>query len=254
MLYFVTEDLHDAEGEYVLWCDGMGTGRALSTSLRNASNFIFKLHSAFDKAIDGVDTSNVYPVMDGMYVTSSSYDDITSIMEVAFAELAQEFLEWNDLNKHFLVRAGIAFGGTIHGDNIKSEAFVPEKGEFDVHIDQSNFEDSTLDNTRSRLLLSPAMVSATRAEDKAPPFGVFVHDSALSFPEVVKSSNDCFPSKMWHWWRNNDSNRKLASDLSQGVLDYLEKAKKRSHELDYPRESISRHKSLTEEYFREFMQ
>jgi len=235
----------------VLWCDGMGTGRALSTSLRHASNFVFKLHSAFDKAVDGVSTSSVYPVMDGMYVTSPSFNDITNIIEVAFTELAEEFLEWDELDKHFMVRGGIAYAGTLHGKDIDDSAFAPEPGKFDVHIDQSNFEGSTLDETRSRLLLSSAMVPATRSEDKAPPFGIFVHDSALSFPEVVKSDDNGFPNRLWRWWKRDNSTRRVACELSKAVMEYLDEAESRSHELGYPSKSIERHETLAIEYFRD---
>ena len=252
MLYFDSQKLHEAKGEYVLWCDGMGTGKVLSTSLRHASNFIFKLHSAFDKAIDGVDSSNVYPIMDGMYVTTPNFDDMAEIIEVAFTELAEEFLDWDDLNKKFMVRGGIAFAGTLHGEEIDSEAFAPEPGKFDVHTDQSEFEGSTLDETRSNLLLSSAMVPATRCEDKAPPFGIFVHDSALSFPEVVESNDNGFPSHLWRWWEHKDSTRKVARSLSKKVIDYLEEARSRSHELGYPSKSIEKHKTLALEYFRDF--
>lgn len=71
-LYLNKNKLPVPRGEYVVWCDGMGTGQELNRNLDRSAIFVFKLHAAFSKASEGLLNLNFYPVMDGMYITLST--------------------------------------------------------------------------------------------------------------------------------------------------------------------------------------
>lgn len=244
-LFFNSEPLPPPTAEYVLWCDGMGTGRVLNSSLHVAANFICKQHRAFDLAVSEIEGVRLYPVMDGMYMTSPCRETVQRILRGAFLELAEEFLSHSRTNRQFMVRAGLAYGATLHGASLPEESFVPE-GE-----DPSVFSDSQLNQTRSALLLSSAMVPAYEAERQAPPFGVCVHESALNAPQLVEPSDKGFPSRLWRWWDSSDD--ETVKKLTVGVMRYLDDAAKRSRELDFPVERIKRNRDAATEYFREFL-
>jgi len=252
MLYFDADKLGAPKGEYVLWCDGMGTGRALVSSLSRAANFIFKLHRAFEIATTGISNVKIYPIMDGVYVATSSQKDMRKIILKAFLELAEEFIRHSDdkiLHK-FMVRGGLAYGATIHGADINKNAFADEG-----HL--AEFEGSKLDEIRSMLLLSSAMKAAYDAERLAPPFGIYVDSSALSIPQLVIERDKGFQTGLFRWWE--DSYLEPSADVSdiwklaQEVYKHLEESRVRTLELDYPAESIDRHTRAAKEYFREYL-
>lgn len=252
-LYFDAAKLHAPRGEYVLWCDGMGTGEALSNSLRSAANFIFKLHRALAEAVGSQSDVHVYPLMDGMYVTASKRQVIQDMIRDAFVRLGQEFNLHDDVTRHFLVRGGVAYGATIHGADVSEDAFVPGVGTKFEAANRKAFAKSTLNTTRSQLLLSSAMTMAYRVESLAPPFGVFVDDSALSMPQTVDGRDKGFPSRMWRWWEKDATARTVATQLATKVDAYFSEVSERTRELAYPAESLSKHKAAYEEYFRDLL-
>lgn len=97
-LYFDSKHLPVPRGEYVLWCDGMGTGQLLKRSLARAASIVFKIHQAFDIALRNTD-ARCYPLMDGIYVTTPDRNIMTKILEVAFSELACEFIHTRGTGK-----------------------------------------------------------------------------------------------------------------------------------------------------------
>ncbi len=172
-LYFNSKVMGTPEGEYVLWCDGMGSGRALASSLDRAANFIFKLHQAFGLATEGpgMDDVEVYPIMDGLYVTTSDRRKMEKIIKTAFLELAYEFIK--SKNEHrFMIRGGLAYGATLHGSKINEEAFEVNG--------QNKLEIKKFKESHGKILLSPALKLAYDAERLAPPFGIYVDNSVLS--------------------------------------------------------------------------
>ncbi len=253
-LYFNSAHLPSATGEYVLWCDGMGTGRALMTSLHHAANFIFKLHHAFGAAVTAAGVGAVYPIMDGMYVSAPLRKDMERIIRHAFQDLAEEFLNHaGDIPRQFMVRGGVAYGPTIHGASIAEEAFVHGVGTQHEAANRAAFQVSRLNQTRSHLLLSSAMVPAYNSESSASPFGVFIDDSALSVPQLVDPADRGFPSKMWRWWHGSHSAHQVAGNLANAVLNYLNQAETQTHGLSYPVDAITKHRNLAKEYFAELL-
>jgi hypothetical protein len=246
-LYFDSQHLPAEKGEFVAWCDGMGTGRCLARSLHQAANSVFKLHSAFSIARQTLTAVRCYPVMDGLYVTSPTREDMQEVLKSAFTELAREFINKPGIKNMHMVRAGLAFGPTLHGEDIEDEAFYGSYHGYTTTRDM--FESSSLDDVRRHVLLSPAMPLAYQAERNAPPFGGFVDDSAKTTPHLVEGSGGGFRSSLYQWWTGDETTRELAAKLYEQIEFYLGRAHTHSVGFQYPRERIERHRALAEEYF-----
>ena len=67
-LFFNAAHLPLPIDQYVAWVDVMGTQASMSTSLRTAANFMFKLHIAAFQAPR--ERARIYPVMDGFYAAA----------------------------------------------------------------------------------------------------------------------------------------------------------------------------------------
>lgn len=246
-LYFNSQYLPVPRGEYVLWCDGMGTGRMLTRSLARTATTVFKIHEAFDIALRDTD-GRCYPVIDGVYITTPKRDNMLRILRLALSELAKEFILKRGTRHMFMIRAGLAYGATIHGSDVPPEAF------YEVLSDASSrsFEEhraSGIDEIRKSLLLSAGMVHAFLAEKNAPPFGIFVHESAQSVPQLIDNKDKGFISNLYQWWREDEEAKQIAVALSEQIRFYLNKSKIHSVNEGYPVESMERHMALVEEYF-----
>jgi hypothetical protein len=186
--------------------------------------------------------------MDGMYITSPRRNEIQSVLSRSFIELAEEFLSRNEMIHRFLVRGAIAYGPTLHGSDIDERAFLPNAN----RRARDTFNASQLNSTRQRLLLSPAMVSAYKAESLAPPFGIYVDASALSIPQLVDGADSGFPNIIWKWWRLGDRSFDVAGRLWPELNRYYDEAVRNGRAMGYPQESAKKHSAWAAEYFREF--
>jgi len=238
-LYLNKTKLPVPRGEYVVWCDGMGTGQELNRNLDRSAVFVFKLHSAFSKASEGLLHINFYPVMDGMYITCPNRETIEDLIAEVFYLLAKDFVSSNGTANMFLVRGGIAFGPVIHGKDICDSAF----GDIVVN-----------NRVKNSILLSPAMVAANRVESKAPPFGLYVDDSAKTSPVLVDPKDKGFISSLHQWWsrERHKSKRDVLPNLYHNIIHYFEKSKIHSVGMNYPTEKIEAHEKLLEEYMGAF--
>jgi hypothetical protein len=186
--------------------------------------------------------------MDGIYVTTPSRNTMNQFLRHTFCALAREFT-WRRGTAHMhMVRAGLSYGPTMHGGDIPDEGFF---GDFDngTRVDRELFEQSKLYMDRRQVLLSPAMVLAYNAERLAPPFGVYVDDSAKCFPLLSSDAGGSYISSLWQWWILDEEAREIATALYGQISFYLDKAETHSVGMDYPAESIRRHRALATEYF-----
>lgn len=247
-LYFNSKYLPPSQGEFIAWCDGMGTGRCLSRSLHRAANSVFKLHTAFSIAQSETTGVRCYPIMDGLYITSPSRNMMNRVLRNAFCELAKEFVHTPGTANMHMMRAGLAFGPTLHGADIPEEAFF---GIFNDgrEMDSKTFAQSPLSQVRLQVLLSPAMVLAYNAEKLAPPFGIYVDDTAKCYPGLCPNSDGSYISNLFQWWILDDEAREIATALYDQILFYLSKAETHSVGMGYSIEAIHRHKELVVEYF-----
>ena len=233
-LYFELSSLPKPNGEYVFWCDGMGTSNELSRSLTRAAGFVFKIHMAFAIAKKAIDEITIYPVMDGLYITSKNRKNMRDVIRIAYSELAREFIHRGPSQHMFMLRGGLAYGPVIHGKDVMDEAF-------------GNIEGAI--NSKSSVLLSPAMVNAYHAETYAPPYGVYVDDTAKYIPCLTQEDDNGFISNLWQWWRGCEEATKIAELLYNQIEFYLEKCEVHSIGMGYKKESIEKHRALALEYF-----
>lgn len=246
-LHFNSQYLPKPSGEYIAWCDGMGTGRSLMRSLHQAANFVFKLHTAFSIAQSQVPGCRCYPMMDGIYVCTPCRATMMAVLRRAFCELAREFINKPKVTHVFMVRGGLAFGPTLHGQDIDERAFYGTYHGYTTTPEM--FHQSPLSHTRSQVVLSPAMVLAYKAEGSAPPFGIFVDDSAQCYPQLSDDGDGGFRGKLLHWWGRDEEARQIVLQLHTQIQYYLDICEQNATNLAYPRESIARHRELAEGYF-----
>ena len=67
-------------------------------------------------------------------------------------------------------------------------------------------------------MLGIPLVQAFLAESGAPPFGIYVHESARSFAPPNQSP---ISHILWRWWLSDDTNKKLAAKLALAVHEEL---------------------------------
>ena len=167
-IFFDSKLLPDPSYEYVCWLDVMGTGNQMLRSLPISANFIFKLQCAVLEAGEEVQADRVllYPVMDGVYITSQRRMPLQKLLNQALCRLALTFLKEPTPFHQFLVRGAISFGPLYHGRDLNPKtAFVLTRHE----------------DVRNAMLMGLPMAQAFRDEREAPPYGIAVHSSARAF-------------------------------------------------------------------------
>jgi hypothetical protein len=225
--FFDEHHLPNPQLAYVAWIDVMGIQSAMSRSLSIASNFIFKLHVA---ALDAPHNQlRLYPVMDGIYVVSPGRQPLLDFCGQVFSAIADTFVSTLEVFHRFIIRGAVAYGPVVHGDD------VPQAASAILHADP---------DYRDALLLGMPMVQSHLAESAAPPFGIFIHESARAF---APPGDQPFRQVWWEWFRQQ--HQALATELRQELSAYFDWHAARSGSVLYDRERISAHRVLAEQYF-----
>jgi hypothetical protein len=215
--------------EYVAWVDVMGTQVSMSRSINITANFIFKLHIAALRA--QVAGMRIYPVMDGFYISTPDKNRMLGFLRNVFRVVAEEFNTAVDEPQHrFMIRGGLAFGPVIHGHDV---------GQCAAEL-QSN------QPYRDSVLLGMPMVQAHLSERDAPPFGVFVHESARVFaPPGIEPLH-------WIWWQwKTDDQGATWNTLRDRLITHLTWCRARAQAILYAEDRIDAHKKMVEQYFQD---
>lgn len=222
-VYFNDKNFPKMENQYVLWVDIMGTKNSMSFSVRTSSIFICKLHVAIMEAkTNGI---NVYPMMDGAYVTSKTDKTMSNFIKKLFTSLSDTLItEENDFHR-FLIKGALAYGPVLHGKNIPSECGNP-----------FSKNRQYVDN----LLLGIPMIQASKDEKKAPPFGIYCDES-------VRIASKIF-AHPWHKWFPTEVEK--VAEVAKAVQSYFDYSKEHYYELDYPMDKIIEHEEKAKQYFR----
>ena len=224
-LTFDADHLPLASPEYVVWVDVMGIQVAMSRSLAKSANFIFKLHTA---ALQAPRTNiRLYPVMDGFYASSSSQSDILSFVNYVMSNVAREFIRETNMNHRFVVKGALAFGPVIHGNT------VPQLASRTLHENQSY---------RDFLLLGLPMAQANSCERLAPPFGIYVHESARSFSPPESSP------LTFIWWKWQHPDNEVWELLGTQLNEYFDWCEERVGAINYERSRIDAHRAMAKQY------
>lgn len=224
----------DYKPEYVSWIDVMGIGSALRLSLPQATNFIMKLHIAGlrARAIGDVGSISMFPMIDGMYVTSPVQRDVFAFIYRVFSDIAVNFInETNNLHR-FLIRGSLAYGPVMKGSD--HDGGSPEL--------KSN------KNYRSTMLLGTPIAQAYLLESGAPPFGIITDQSTRVFSPGV---SPILGGLFWRWWEWDEFGNKFTdvNKLHKELKAYFKwcgiHAASRMYKLD--RQEV--HSALAEDYF-----
>lgn len=236
-LFFNNKKLPLPKKEYVAFIDLMGTKNHMCRSVKDTSNFIFKLHAAIvaawrKSAYQGV---FVYPIMDGAYITSKTKENMEKILVKIFSDLAEIFIKENNPFHQFIPRCGLAYGEVIHGHDVPYQASKV----FELDLGYKN-----------NILLGQAMINACMGEGIAAPFGVYLHETATNRAEIGKS-HGVF-SDEWVWYESNEikTSDGLAQRLGGALETYYTILKDEQHALHYPNDRIEEHERKVKVYFK----
>jgi hypothetical protein len=227
-LPFDADKLPSAGSEYVAWVDVMGTQIAMSRSIKITANFIFKLHIAASRLSS--EAVKLYPVMDGFYVAAKKQSDILAFLRSVYRQVADEFISAAKPQHRFMIRGGLAFGPVIHGDSVgRCSSELKQKADY-----------------ANQILLGLPMVQAHLSERDAPPFGVYVHESARSFaPEQSDSLH-------WIWWRwDNADTKDTWVHLGGKLKEHFHWCTERAQAIGYSMDRIQAHSLMVEQYFQD---
>jgi len=224
------DQLSAVEPRYVCWLDLMGVQNTMSTSLEESTIDMLNLHIAVDEALDRDNIAH-YPVMDGVYLTTDSRRKILPFLRTVFSKLAKDNIENQDTPYVYIPRAAVAYGPAIHGSDISDSAN-------EDFMTDSDYVDS--------LLIGLPMIQAIQSESSAPPFGIYVHESARAFAPDGEDPIE----RIWHEWFRyvDDDIESLLLDTLNEYYDWCENAHR---EIEYPMEDIERHREMAEQYFSE---
>jgi hypothetical protein len=240
-IFFDSRQLPQATPEYVVWLDVMGIGPTMGRSVDQAANFIFKFHVAACQNTKPL--MHLYPVMDGLYATSPDQDEMLDFLAEVFDACAGEFLATPqaDFQHRFLPRGALSFGPTIHGSALSPNATQPGWGP--VISFSSNVQ------YKASILIGLPMILAHGTEKLAPPFGLYVHESARSF-----CPPKCQPIhfRWWKWGMRTIAGHAPANwtGLSVEVADYFQRCHDNSYAIEYDECRIATHKEMAAQYFR----
>lgn len=227
--YFNADELPSPSNHYVAWLDVMGVESIMSRSLPVSANFIFKFHSiALDVQPSGLD---IYPVMDGIYAIAAGQDPVKRFLRALFERLADVFVGEKEDKHKFLVRGGLAYGPIVRGADVTKDA-APSVASNPSYA--------------GTLLLGMPIIQAHQGEGKAPPFGVFVSESARAFaPSLTSPFNEVW----WRWFE--PTNHGLAVALRGSLEAYYAWCDQHSLPILYDSPRIEAHRTMARQFLPE---
>lgn len=234
-IFFDGRKLPRTRKAYVAFIDIMGTQTYMNISIKSTANYIFKLHAAVISAWRSAPYKNVfvYPIMDGVYITASSKEDIEKMLIRIYDGLSMQFLKDTE-NHGFIIRAGLAYGDVIYGHEVPYQASKI----FEMDL-----------NYKNGILLGKPMIEAYQLEGQASPFGVCLADSARKHADDSSRRFGSFNDN-WKWFHGDSI--KAKSDINQlkikllNRFNWLDDEKNPAH---YDSNKIVQHKQLVEQYF-----
>ena len=222
----VSTDKMNPSNEYVCWLDIMGTKSSMSESFEKSANFIIRFRTAVLKAAVSKRV-RVYPVMDGVYIVVKYLDDMREAIDKIMTCLAEVFL--SETNNHrFIIKGALAIGTIQHGSKISSEVspdMAPRSG------------------YKQHLLFGMPMIQAFNSEKQAPPFGIYIHESARTVGGL---------QGRYYYWRRDDTlsdNEKLHESLRKELISFLKWEKDHNYYLELEKTKFEEYENRVKEYY-----
>ncbi len=188
-----------------------------------------KIHAAALLAKQRYPKLEINPVMDGVYGFVKDRALLEKCLTAIMADLAKVFIQERTPIGRFMVRAGVAYGPLIPGSSLAAGAKILNRNK------------RYLGGTAIGMGISHAY----EAESCAPPFGIYIHESARAFAPRRKF-NFPYRTNLWRWFVGDDA---LAWATRRTLLDHFDWLEKNPVAAQYDRETMQRHKILAEEYF-----
>ena len=225
--YFNPNGMNVHSLAYVCWLDVMGASAHMRWSDAVGANDVFKLHNAVIRGYEKTSRPAgviIHPVMDGTFITSPDWEEVTGIVVEAMRLLSGTFLS-EGKNHHFqsAVRGAISHGWVFHGKDITAEA------------------DKFLNNNptiRNSIAVGQAMVRAHDAERKAGPFNVWVDWFAVEAREGRRDTN---VSEGPLRWFDDPSSKANGKKLLEALMDYYEWYDRKGDDRAYPPKKRKEH-------------
>jgi hypothetical protein len=228
-LFVNAAKLPPSKAHYVLWLDVMGVQSVMSRSLSISANFIFKFHSAALEAKQaGVD---IFPVMDGLYAVAADQEPMKQFIRAVLERVAITFTSEKEERFRFVVRGGLAYGSIIRGADVGRDA-APSISANPTYA--------------ATLLLGMPVIQAHVGESQAPPFGVFVSESARGF---APGGTGPFVEVWWRWFES--ANHKLAVKLREGLEAYYDWCEAHALPILYDSARIQAHRTMARQFLPE---
>lgn len=195
----------------------------MSESFQKAANFILKFHSCVIDAIDQATAVTFYPLMDGVFITSPNSKVIRKVIDTIFSKVAEIFLSEEKNGYRFIIKGSLSYGDIAHGANI------------DEKVCEKLFKKV---NYKQALMCGMPMIQAFMSEHTAPPFGVYIHESARTPTDLQ--------GKYYNWSPQNGVNKK---HLKEKLLSYFHWCTFYSRYLELDKAKIDLYVKLTNEFF-----
>lgn len=214
--YIHPDHLPDPKLQYVAWLDLMGTSSMMEYSFEISATNLCKLH-LYVYQQENFEQFGIYPMNDGLYITSDSYQPLERLLCDVFTDLGKvitsEFNQdhWDILTPP-IFRAAIAYGPLYHPKEIHESSLV----EYPY---------------KSSILLGKPIVSANRLESQASPFGIIVDESINEAEDQIR------------WWNDNDLAR-----LIYLLFDEYTRTCSESTKISYPESARKEHLRKANEY------
>lgn len=229
---FDADSIGASAPKFVLWLDVMGIKEKMSRSLAQSANFIAKFHVAVQRASHRMlKQPSIYSAMDGAYILFDNGVEAKDFIQSFFRYMSQSFLKAKPKHQ-FLVRGGLAYG-----DVYEIKSILPALSETDRNL-----------FTGIPLVMGFAVIQAHIAEKDAPPFGIFIHETAR---EVGSNGVHLF-SGSWYRWFGAKSPNHLRSQLKRKVADYFKWCREHCLEIGYDIKALERHELAATQYFSTF--
>lgn len=235
MAYFNADKIPTPQNEYVCFLDIIGIQSRMLHSVKQTSNYIFKLHATILESIREGQYKNVsvYPIMDGAYISSTSKKSILNLLSRLFRELCLALRE-ADFKHWYLIRASLSYGPIIHGRDIPYAA----SNEFTTKV-----------GYKEQILIGSPVTWAYSNESFAPPMGIFFHDSALSSSDMMLHGHI---DPNWKWHKDNELIKidSAMINIFQGKFgEYYDWMYTHTPENEYPMSKRREHIKAFNNYF-----
>ena len=213
----------------VAWIDMMGVKNFMWRSISSCAIFIGKLYESVEHAVSQHDAKQirVFRMSDGIYICGEKFSYVRDVVDLAMYRCVCDFLNTKDDHHRFLLRAAIAYGNTIIGEDLKAK----------------NPKCSFLDS----MIIGAPVAWANEAERKAPPFGVFLHESCRGFA----TERTGIGWVLNRWWLSSklSCGKPFAKKVGKRLNRYLEWEKRNKIETGIPDGKVEEYREAVEEYF-----